>query len=161
MPSRAVVTIPALSVPGRTARAISPTTSPEITIQIESIRSSGCCWEGSPQLSPCSEPSQLANVGWQNLSKLVLKKAVVVEWGMRDRNKRIVGKIMLDETGADCAFRSCIKSLDAGLRTADGRFAATLAAHRSVHAGVPMVVPPPGLASSTKGWPSASESIWV
>ena len=59
----------------------------------------------------------------QNLSKLVLKKTVVVDWSTRDRNKRIIGKIMLDETGADCAFRSCIKSLDAGLQQIRDGFA--------------------------------------
>lgn len=59
----------------------------------------------------------------QNLSKLLLKQTVVVEWGTRDRSKRLVGKIMLDESGADCAFRSCIKSLDAGLQQIRDGFA--------------------------------------
>lgn len=59
----------------------------------------------------------------QNLSTLALKKEVAVEWNLRDRMKRLVGKVMLDEAGADCAFRSCTKSLDAGLQQIRDGFA--------------------------------------
>lgn len=59
----------------------------------------------------------------QNLSGLVFGKEVAVEWVKRDRYKRIVGKVLLDETGADCAFRSCLKSLDAGLAQVRDGFA--------------------------------------
>ena len=52
----------------------------------------------------------------QNLSNLVFGKDVAVDWKKRDRNKRIVGKVRLDETGADCAFRSCSKSFDVALK---------------------------------------------
>lgn len=52
----------------------------------------------------------------QNLAKLVLHKEVAIEVKKRARNKRIFAKILLDETGADCAFRSCLKSLDVGLQ---------------------------------------------
>lgn len=52
----------------------------------------------------------------QNLAALVFEKDVAVEWEKPDRYKRIVGKVLLSESGADCAFRDCRKSLDAGLQ---------------------------------------------
>jgi len=52
----------------------------------------------------------------QNLTDIVSGKDVAVQWDKPDRYKRIVGKVSVDETGADCAFRSCLKSLDAGLQ---------------------------------------------
>ena len=51
----------------------------------------------------------------QNLSGLLFGKDVAIEWAKRDRYKRIVGKVLVDESGADCGFRDCRKSLDAGL----------------------------------------------
>lgn len=51
----------------------------------------------------------------QNLSGLVFGKDIAVEWEKHDRYKRIVGKVLVDESRADCAFRDCRKSLDAGL----------------------------------------------
>jgi len=51
----------------------------------------------------------------QNLSGLVFGKDVTVEWRKKN-HERLVGKVLVDETGADCAFRSCLKSLDAGLQ---------------------------------------------
>jgi len=52
----------------------------------------------------------------QNLSGLVFGKDVAVEWEERDRYKRIVGKVLVDESSVDCAFRDCRKSFDAGLQ---------------------------------------------
>ena len=59
----------------------------------------------------------------QNLSGLVFDTDVAVEWEKRDRYKRIVGKVLVDEIGAECAFRSCLKSLDAGLQQIRDGFA--------------------------------------
>lgn len=52
----------------------------------------------------------------QNLSALVFGKDVAVEWQKRDRYKRIVGKVLVNESGVDCGFRDCRKSLDTGLQ---------------------------------------------
>lgn len=59
----------------------------------------------------------------QNLAGLVFGKDVAIEWSRRDRYKRIVGKVMVDESAADCAFRNCRKSLDAGLAQVRDGFA--------------------------------------
>ena len=59
----------------------------------------------------------------QNLSGLVFGKDVAVEWGKRDRYKRIVGKVLVDESSAVCAFRDCRKSLDVGLAQVRDGFA--------------------------------------
>lgn len=46
----------------------------------------------------------------ENLSRLVFKKEVAVDWTKRDRYKRIVGKVMVQPS--DCP--TCAKTLDAG-----------------------------------------------
>ena len=59
----------------------------------------------------------------QNLSGLVFGKDVAVEWKKRVRKDRILGKVLVDEPSADCAFRDCRKSLDAGLQQIRDGFA--------------------------------------
>lgn len=59
----------------------------------------------------------------QNLAGLVFGKDVAIEWEKHDRYKRIVGKVLVDESSADCAFRDCRKSLDAGLAQVRDGFA--------------------------------------
>lgn len=59
----------------------------------------------------------------QNLSKWVYNRAVLVEGGKCDRYKRIVGKVLLSGSGADCAFRDCRKSFDADLQQIRGGMA--------------------------------------
>ena len=66
----------------------------------------------------------------KNLSALVYDVDVAVEWSKRDRHKRIVGKVLVDEIGADCALRSCLKSLDAGLQQIRDGFACTISGMR-------------------------------
>lgn len=59
----------------------------------------------------------------QNLANLLLHKEVAIDVKKRGRDKRIFAKVLLDETGADCAFRSCLKSLDVGLQQLRDGFA--------------------------------------
>lgn len=54
------------------------------------------------------------------VADLVFKKHVAVEWEKRDRNKRILGKVLINESGVGCAFRDCRKTLDAELQQVRG-----------------------------------------
>mgnify|MGYP002631667810 CR=1 FL=1 len=56
------------------------------------------------------------DVSTQILAKLVLGKAVTIEYEKRDRYKRIVGKVLVDPPGdVFCMALDCVKKIDAGL----------------------------------------------
>jgi len=59
----------------------------------------------------------------QNLSDLVFGKDVVVEWKKHVPKNRILGKVLVDDSGVDCGFRDCRKTLDAGLAQVRDGFA--------------------------------------
>jgi endonuclease YncB( thermonuclease family) len=59
----------------------------------------------------------------QSLAALVSDTDVAVEWTNHDRYKRIVGKVLVDDIDANCAFGSCLKSLDVGLQQIRDGFA--------------------------------------